>query len=153
MPATLVQTVSGASQFTGLTAAGLFLFSGFDALPRTTGVLIHTLSYQEHTIGPALTTNVQFWAFKPGGAPTERVTLGDATAAGALIDVNGEARLKLCGHVLERNPGKHDPADLDKAKFWQVRVFTQNKTIDATVTLTYTLCDFNESDLRGSTEV
>jgi hypothetical protein len=150
MPATLVQNVSGALQFSGLTGAGLFLFSGFDALPRTAGVLIHTISYQEHTIGPALTTNVQFWAFKPGGTPTERVTLGDATAAGALIDVNGNARLKLCGHVLERNPGKRDASDPTKGQFWQVRVFTQNKTHDASVTLTYTICDFNESDLRGS---
>lgn len=155
MPATLTQIVVGAAQFTGNTDAdGLFSFAQFNALPRTTGIIIHSLSYVEIDSGPALTTNVQFWSRKnPGGAPVLKVPLGDGTAAGGLLDINGVARLKLCGHVLERNPGQHQSIALLNGGFWQIQVITQNKQDTAAATLTYDLCDFPESDLRGSTEV
>lgn len=151
MPATLIQTVAGATQYDGTAGKGLFDFSFVDSLPRTTGVIIHTLSYFEESSGPPLTTNVQFFSVKPAGVPTARVPLGDGEAAAGLLDVNGAARLKLCGHVLEKNPGKFGTDD--QGLMWAVLCFTKMKTENATITLTYDLCDFNESDLRGSREI
>lgn len=152
MPVTLTQTVAGAAQFDAASeTTGLFLFRKFWRLPRTTGVVIHSLSYVELDAGPALTTEVAFYSRRSiSGAPTIKVPLGDATAAAGLLDVNGDARLKLCGHVLEREPGAFVSVASIDALFWDVTVETRGKTETATVTLTYDLCDFQESELRGA---
>lgn len=139
------QTLAGVAQFTGLAAAGLFTFSEYNRIPRTSRVVLTILSYTEIPAGPALTTNVQFWAFRPGGTPTEKVALGDATAAGDLLDANGEARLRLCGIPLPREPG-------DAGAFWEVRAFTQNKSDDATVCVDFVLSPFPDTSERDSNE-
>jgi hypothetical protein len=153
MPITLVDTVAGAAQFDGTTNAGLFNFLRYWKLARTTGIVIHSISYVEISSGPALTTQVSAWAVRSVlPAPTIKVPLGDATAAGNLLDADGNARLKLCGHVLERNPGSHVGGASTDGIFWDVQVFTKNKTEDATVTITFDLCPFPETDARDSTD-
>lgn len=153
MPRTLHQTLPGAVQFDGLVGTGQFDFLKYAALPRTTGIIIHAISYCELQAGGGpLTTRVAFWSIlNVGGVPTTKVTLGDADAADTLIDADGTARMKVCGHVLERNPGDHKPGGIN-GRFWQIRCYTVGKTQPGSIVLTYDLCDFEESTLRGSTD-
>lgn len=138
------QTLADATQFDGLTVTtGLFRFTRWQEIPRTTRVVLTALSYVELDDGVPLTTNVQFWAVKPGGLATEKMPLGDGTAAGGLLDINGDARLRLCGIVLPREPG-------DGGIIWDVQVLTQNKTETATACLDFVLCPYPDTNERDS---
>ena len=133
------QTRADADQFDGLTpTTGFFSFANLQGLPRTTRAVLTSLSYVEDTAGPALTTTVQFWAVRPGGTPTERIPLGDGDAATGLLNANGNARLKLCGIVLPREPG-------EDGEHWNVMAITQNKTQTGTVCVDFVLCPYPDT--------
>jgi hypothetical protein len=153
MPRTLHQTLPGAVQFDGLAGTGQFRFFDYSAIPRTTGIIIHAISYCElQAGGPPLTTRVSIWSLLTfGGVPTTKVTLGGGDAASNLLDADGDARLKVCGHVLERIPGDYNPSN-NNGRFWEIRCYTVGKTQPGSFVITYDLCDFQESQLRGSTD-
>lgn len=140
------QSLVGAVQYTGLAAAGLFVFSTrFSNLPRSTRIVINGVSYTELQAGPVLTTDV--WARfvrPPGNIPTAYAAIGRGLAAENLLSpIDGAAELFLCGRPLPRNPGVG-------GAFWDLLVFTQNKSQTATVMVDYLICPFNETDPRDS---
>ena len=140
------QTLAGAAQFDGLTnATGLFTFARYQRIPRTSRVVLTVLSYVEDTPGPALTTDVQFWAVRPVGAPTERISLGDGVSASGLLNSLGNARMKTCGIVLPRDPG-------DDGTHWIVQAITQNKTQDASVCVDFVVRPYSDTSDRDSPE-
>lgn len=139
------QTLAAAVQFDGVgVGTGLFTFANLGLIARTTRVVLTSLSYVEIEGPPfPVATNVQFWAVRPGGIPTERMPLGDGESAVALLNVLGDARMRLCGIILPREPG-------DDGLHWNVEAITQNKTQTATVCVDFVLCPYPESHERGS---
>ena len=142
---TETQTVAGASVFDGTTLGGFFSFAGrFSHLPRTARIVINSVTYTEINVGPALTTTVRAQITRSGGAATEYAILGNGLASETLISpINQNAELRLCGIVLFRDPG-------DNGLFWDLQVFTQNKTQTASVSVDYLISPFAETDPRDS---
>ena len=142
---TETQTVNGASVFDGTTLGGFFSFAArFSHLSRSTRIVINSVSYTEINAGPALTTTVRAQITRSGGDPTEYAILGNGLASQTLISpINGNAELRLCGIVLFRDPG-------DNGLFWDLQVFTENKSQTASVAVDYMISPFAETDPRDS---
>lgn len=142
---TEILTLAGATQFTGLAAAGLFVFSSrFSALARSTRIVINSVAYTEVQAGPALTTTVRAQITKPGGPASAYAIVGNGLASETLLSpINGNAELRLCGLALFRDPG-------DRGLFWDLQVFTVGKSQPATVSVDYVICPFPETDPRDS---
>lgn len=143
--ATEFLTLAGATQFTGLAGAGLVDFSTrYSALPRSTRIVINSVTYTEVESGQALTTTVRAQLTRPGGGPTEYAILGNGLASAALLSpINGNAEMRLCGIALFRQPDR-------LGLFWNLQVFTVDKTEDATVAVDYVVCPFPETNARDS---
>ena len=142
---TEILTLPGATQFTGLAGAGLFVFSTrFSALARSTRIVINSVTYTEVHGGLALSTTFRAQITQPGGVASAYAILGNGLASDGLISpINNSAELKLCGVALFRDPG-------DQGLFWDLQVFTVDKSQDATVAVDYVICPFPETDPRDS---
>lgn len=142
---TETQTLAGASQYDGTPVGGFFGFgTRFSGLPRSTRIVINSVTYTEVQAGPALTTTVRVQITRSFGGPTAYAIVGNGLASdGLLSPINGNAELKLCGLALFRDPG-------DRGLFWDLQVFTVNKTETATVAVDYVICPFPETDPRDS---
>lgn len=142
---TEILTLAGVTQFTGLAGAGLFDFSTrFSDLPRSTRIVINAVTYTEVQSGPALTTTFRAQLTRPLGATTEYAIIGNGLASdGLLSPINANAELRLCGLLLFRDPD-------DAGPFWDLQVFTVDKSEDATVAVDYVICPFPETDPRDS---
>lgn len=142
---TEILTLAGATQFAGTAGFGFFQFSTrFSRLPRTTRVVINSVSYSEVFDGVALTTNVQVRLVRPGSVPSAYAIVGRGLAGESLISpITQNAELRLCGLALFRDAG-------DVGPFWDLEVLTVNKTEDATVAVDYVVCPFPETNPRDS---
>lgn len=142
---TEVQTIPGASQFDGSPLGGFFGFATrFSGLTRSTRIVINSVAYTEVQAGPALTTTVRVQLTRPGGAPSEYAIVGNGLASQNLLSpINANAEMRLCGLVLFR--------DADALGFfWDLQVFTVNKTQPATVAVDYVIVPFGETGARDS---
>lgn len=129
------QTRAGGDQFTGAAGQGLWDFSTQNFLPRTTRVVLSVLSY--HAAAGGAVGQIAFYAVRPGGAPTERMLLGRATAA-QMTGPSTEGNLTLCGKVLPREPG-------DGGAFWFVQAIGSGKDVDATACVDWVLSPFPDT--------
>lgn len=120
------QTRAGAAQFTGAAGAGQWTFTSYDALPRTTRVVLSVLGY--HAAAGGSVGDIAFYAVRPGGAATERVLLGRATAA-QMTGPGTEGNATFCGKILPREPGG--------GVFWQVIAVGSGKDVDASACLDF----------------
>jgi hypothetical protein len=137
-----VQTLAGAAQFTGLPGAGLFDFSRYDNIPRTTRVVLTTLGYSELFVAAPLTTTLEFRAVRPGGTPTEFIILAIATPA-TMVTVDGNLLMRGCGIVVPREAG-------NGGAHWQVTIATTLKLETASATVDHVLCPYTDTDVRDS---
>jgi hypothetical protein len=123
---TIIQTVAGAAQFTGLAGAGLFSFSKFDALPSTSRVSVDRCAYHGDTGGNA-GNRVDFYFVRPGGTPTEVVLLGRGLSP-AITGPSGDADFTICAGLVPRDRnGDH----------WQLVAISSGKTVTASVVVDY----------------
>lgn len=130
---TITQTVAGAGQFTGGAGAGLFSFAGFNNLPPNSRVIIHTAAYHADSGGnPG--TEVTFYFVRPTGSATERILLGRALAA-AILGPAGDGDVRFCGCPLPR-----DRVGVN----WNLVATSAGKTVDATVSVDYTVQHYTE---------
>lgn len=140
-----VLTLAGATEFNGTAGQGLFTFTRYNRIARTTRVSILTIAYTEIVDAP-ITTNIRVFASRPGGAPTERILLGAGLYEHGLLDpVNGNAYLKLCGIILPREPknfGEH----------WQIEVLSDGKQNDGSLTIDHVMCPAPDTDPEDSAQ-
>jgi hypothetical protein len=140
-----VLTIAGAGQFTGLAGAGLFTFTRYNKIPRTTRVGPITLGYTEIVDDP-ITTNIRVFAVRPGGVPTAKVLLGSGLFANGLLDlVDGNAYLKLCGLILPREPGNN-------GQHWSIQVVSDGKANTGSFTLDHVMCPGPDTDPSDSAQ-
>lgn len=141
---TEIETLAGAIQYTGVANAGLFDFSTrYSHLPRSTRIVINSVSYTEIPMGFPIVTTVRVQLTKSGGSLTQYAILGNGVPPGIISPINSAAELRLCGVALYRDPG-------DKGLFWDLQVFTNGKLNPATVAVDYVICPFPETDPRDS---
>lgn len=137
---TITQTVAGAAQFDGLTAAtGLFSFAEFNLLPFTTRVVINRISYHSATpgMGGSGGTQVDFKFVDPDGVPTSVILLGRGLDP-AITGPDGSADYGVCGGVVPRRPGNPSPGSSD-GDHWHLVVTSAGKTVTATVAVDYSV--------------
>jgi hypothetical protein len=130
---TITQTIAGAAQFTGLSGAGLFSFAGFNGLPATSRVILHTAAYHA-AAGGNPGTEVAFYFVSPGGLTTERILLGRALAA-SILGPAGDGDVRFCGIPVPRSRAGTN---------WHLVATSAGKTVDATVSVDYTVQHFTE---------
>lgn len=137
------QIRAGAAEFQGTAGLGGFWsFQSFNALPRSTGIIIGLVGYFEEALGGVLATDVNCWTQLPGIDQTARVPIGLGQASDALLNpITSNADLRLCGIELPREPGDGGP-------FWNVHLTTKNKTKNGTATLQYRIVPGPESSAR-----
>lgn len=135
--AAATQTRTAANQFSGTVAGqGLFSFSTFDAIPRTTRVVVSLASYAA-AAGGVPATEVEFWFRRAGGVvPTERVLLGRFDQLQIEDPSDGSGDVTICGKVVPRDAdGSH----------WELQVITTGKTVTATATVDTLLQPFPDT--------
>jgi hypothetical protein len=137
------QQRDGADQFNGTAAAGLFLFSSFDVIPRTTRVVLTALSYHTGSNGGA-PGDITFFAVRPA-VTFQRILLGRALSA-EIIGPSTEGNVTFCGKVLPRDP----PGGGSNGAHWEVQAFTQGKNVTAVVCVDFVLEPFPDTDERDS---
>lgn len=129
------QTVLDAGQFTATPGAGFWSFQHYNNLPRTTGIQIDAMSYNEdlNGMGP-IRTAVAFLPFLLGTPDTARMIWArdDAQFGDLLNPISGNAAKTFRGYRLPREPG-------DNGKWWDMYFATQEKENTATATLTWYL--------------
>ena len=140
MPITC-QKRDGGDQFDGTTDAGLFDFSQYDRIPRTTRVTLTCLSY--HTDEGGTPGDITFFAVRPSD-PDERVLLGRAVN-NEIIGPSDEGNVTFCGKVLPRDPA---PGGIggQNGPHWQVQAFTEGKDVDGWVCVDFVLQPFPDTD-------
>lgn len=125
-------TLGLATNFALVAGQGFFSMQEFNALPRTTRLLVKFCYYELNDFPTA--TNIWFWAIKPGGTATERCLIGRGQYEHGLLDpVTNQALLKLCPDCVPRNQG-------NKGAFWDVGVFSTGKVNVGTVTMDTIVC-------------
>lgn len=134
---TVIQTVAGAGQFTGLAGAGLFTFATLDRIPRTTRVVLSEVAIHAAIGAPPL-TRVDFYLVRPAGPATARILLGRGLAP-AIVGPDGDADYRVCGVPLPRDPGNNGP-------HWELVVTTVGKTVTATVSVDWVLVPYVDSN-------
>ena len=141
----ITSTLPGANQFSPVPGIGLFEFTQFNRVARTTRISILTLGYTELVDDP-ITTNLRVFAVRPGGAPTERVILGQGLYQHGLLDpVDGNAYAKFCGLILPREPG-------NGGQHWSIEVVSSGKANTGTFTLDYVICPNPDTDPSDSAQ-
>lgn len=141
------QTLAGATQFDGSGTNGAWGFTDWDLIPRTTRIVLLSISYYEPgEVDPDL--SVEIWASRPGGLTTERMPIALGLASANLVNpITDAAELRACGITLLRDlptnieiPGQH----------WQVHLATANKLVTATACLDWMLCPYPDTDAHDS---
>lgn len=127
----LVQTRSGANQFTGLVNAGLFDFSEFDSMPNGYRIKIANMSY--HTAG-APGTQIDFTA--EGLGATEIILIGRATTS--LAGPGGDGDFRVCNFILPRNIN---------GVFYTLKAVSTGKNSDGSVIVDYEIVPYRD-DIR-----
>lgn len=122
-----VQTVAGAAQFTGAPGSGLFLFSEYDRLIRTTRISLARISYHANAPGPG-GDRIDIYLAPPTLTPTtERILLGRGLTT-AITGPDGSVDFVVCGGLLPReNDGRQ----------WAVVLTSAGKAIDATAVVDF----------------
>ena len=137
---TITQTVAGAAQFDGLTAAtGLFSFAEFNLNPFTTRVVINRISYHSDIpgMGGSGGTQVDFRFVDPDGVLTAVILIGRGLDP-AITGPDGSADFGVCGGVVPRRPGRPSPSTSD-GDHWNLVVTSAGKTVTATVAVDYSV--------------
>ena len=134
--ATTIQTVAGVGQFDGTAGAGLFSFAQWDAVPRTTRVVVTLASYAAVTGGNPGDL-LEFYFRRPGGAATERALLLRADGT-EIAGPAGDGDVTICGRVVPRDPG-------DSGQHWELVAFTTGKTVTASVCVDVVLEPFPDA--------
>lgn len=144
------QTLEAATQFDGTAAKGFWDFSDWDHIPRTTRIVLLSISYHEpNPVDIALTVNI--WLSRPGGLATERMPLefglADPAKGNLLNPITAAGELRACGITLPRDL----PPDIsDPGQHWQLHLETADKVNDATACCDWMLCPFPDTDARDS---
>lgn len=136
------QTVAGAAQFTGAAAAGLWVFTRFNSVPRSTRIVVTSASYTCDAGAGNPGTEIAFYVVRPGGVATERMLLGRGTTA-TFLSPAGNAEVRLCGIVLPREPG-------ESGQHWEIQAVGEGKDQDGTCCVDYLICPYPETDLRDA---
>lgn len=132
------QLADAATQFDGTAGKGLWVFTSFRNLPRTTRIVLTALSY--HTAAAGTPGNITFFAVRAGGDPLERLILGRALSAD-IVGPGTEGNVTFCGRVLPRQP----PSAIDGNEFWQVIAISENRDVAASVCLDFVLEPFPDT--------
>lgn len=143
------QTIAGVTQFEGNAGGGFWGFGDWNLLPRTTRVVLLSISYFEPDANVDLT--VEIWTARPGGLPTERMPIARGIADGGdLINpITGAGELRACGITVPRDlaPNPQDPG-----QHWDVFLRTTGKLVTATACCDWMLCPYPDTtpqDSRG----
>lgn len=140
-----VLTLAGATQFTGAAGSGLFTFTRFNNIARTTRVSIIALGYTE-LVDEAITTNLRVFMRRPGGVPTAKVLLGQGLFEFGLLDpVDGNAYAKFCGVMLPREPG-------NGGAHWEIAVVSDGKVNTGSFIIDFVLCPAPDTDPSDSSQ-
>lgn len=107
-------------------------------------MVLTILSY--HTAAGGTPGSVAFFAVRPGGNPTEQILLGRGVSPD-IVGPGDEGNVTFCGKVLPRD---RPPAPALEGAQWEVRVFTEDKDVDATVCVDWVLEPFPDTDERDS---
>lgn len=144
------QTIQDAGQFQGDALGGLWGFSDWNNIPRTSRLVILSISYYEPAAPVGLTVNI--WASRPGGLPTERMPiaygLADPAQGGKLINpITNAGELRACGITLPRDL----PSGLgDGGQHWQIHLQTTGKAQTATACCDWAICPYPDTTPEDS---
>lgn len=140
MPGTpLVNTRTGANQFTGAIGLGRIQFTRWDGLNVNTRIVLTQAAYRCVGTGSG---NVSCWLAPRNGTLEDAIILFDALEADIENAVDG-ADISTCGRVVPRQPSVADPAIWEH---WDVVLVTTDKTDDASLIVDFLLRNYGDNN-------
>jgi len=140
-----------AGEFDVTSGRGLFDFSAFDNLPRTSRIVLVSVSYSERiafagpTPGGFFVYLIPFQGAIPTPPETQRILLGNVTPADALGPAaENLANVTFCGRPLPRS----DPSSGREGRQWLVQCFSPEKSGEATVCVDYLIQPYPDTSER-----
>ncbi len=120
---TVVQTVAGASQFTGLAGAGLIDFAELALAGEGESGIVYNLALKWTDGGAVAGTTINCFFQRPAGGATERLQVT------SLVDTAG-FELAGCRIIVPREfPGL--------GAIWPLQLITTGKTVDASLIISF----------------
>lgn len=136
---TITQTVAGATQFDGTAGKGRFSFAEHDLEPWTTRIVINRISYHSAIPGGGGSggTRVDYKYQDFFGGITDQILIGRGIAPN-ITGPDGDVDFGVCGGYVPRRPGLPSSGGAD-AKHYQLICTSIGKTVDATISVDYTV--------------